>query len=58
MIYKVKRYSYSGYAESEEIREETVKGKTRGEAVFKRGIKRNGKKPVIKSLRIKYRDKV
>ena len=55
MKYSVKRFSVTGYTQSEEIHEETVNGKTTGEMIISRGKTETGKKPVRKTLVVKYR---
>lgn len=57
MTYTIKRFSWTGETRSISAHEETINGKTSGEIEVSRGKYRDHKKPVRKTIRLKYHDK-
>lgn len=57
MTYTIRRFSWTGITQSVSTHEETINGKTTGEIKVSRGKYKTGKKPVKKSITLKYHDK-
>ena len=55
MTYVIKRFSYTEDIQSAEIHESTINGKTKGNVVISRGYKETGKKPVGRTIKIRYK---
>lgn len=57
MTYSIKRFSWTGETRSIVSHEETINGKTSGEIEVSRGKYGDRRKPVKKTIRLKYHDK-
>lgn len=57
MTYTIRRFSWTGETQSIVTHEETVNGRTSGSVEVSRGKYKTGKKPVRKSIILKYHDK-
>lgn len=55
MIYTTKRFSFTEETQSTEVHESTINGKTKGVAVISSGHKETGRKPVKRTIKIKYK---